>query len=189
MLTRLEERLLLSARQLLRQRHEKVQELGGRLRHPRQQLQEQAQRLDDLELRLQQRIQQQIAARREQLEQFRSRLHASRPDYRIGQHQQRVTDLGERLHLSINNRLRRERERYRGLVSQLDLVSPWQHWIEVTPSPRSPAVASSATPTASARVTPAPATGPWRASVHRGLGGKNFLRCTRKGLTAYCEHL
>lgn len=124
MLTRLEERLLLAARQLLRQREERVRELGGRLRHPRQQLQEQAQRLDDLELRLQQRIQQLLAARGELLEQFHSRLHAHRPDYRIGQYRQRVNDLGERLGLSINNRLRRERERYRGLASQLDLVSP-----------------------------------------------------------------
>ncbi|TDT42981.1 exodeoxyribonuclease VII large subunit [Halospina denitrificans] len=124
MLTRLEERLLLSARQILRQRHDRVQELGARLRHPSQQLQEQAQRVDDLELRLEQRMQQQLTARWEKLEQFRNRLHASRPDYRIGQYQQRVSDLGERLSLSINTRLRRERERYRGLASQLDLVSP-----------------------------------------------------------------
>ena len=123
-LTRLEERLLLSARQLLRQRQERVRELGGRLRHPRQQLQEQAQRLDDLEWRLRQRMQQQLNGRRDQLEQFRSRLHASRPDHRIEQYQQRVHDLAERLNLGVNNRLKRERERYQGLASQLDLVSP-----------------------------------------------------------------
>lgn len=124
LLTRLEERLFLSARQMLRLRHDRLQELGGRLRHPRQQLQEQAQRLDDLELRLQQRMRQQLASRREQLEQFQSRLHANCPDEPIRQYQQRVRDLGERLDLSISNRLRQERERYRGLASQLDLVSP-----------------------------------------------------------------
>lgn len=123
-LTRLEERFMLAARQYLKSRSQQSTELAGRLRHPRQQLQDQAQRLDELETRLRQRSDQRIGVVRAQLEQYRSRLLASRPDYRTDQHRLRVRDFGERLQLSMHNHLRREDARYRALVVQLDLVSP-----------------------------------------------------------------
>lgn len=123
-LSGLEERLILSTRQMLQQRGERVAELGQRLRHPRQQLQEQAQRVDELETRLHQQTRRQLAQHRERTHQYWRRLTAVRPEPRLHQARERTQANHQRLERALRARLEREQERARNLGAQLDLVSP-----------------------------------------------------------------
>ncbi len=123
-LTRLEERLVLAGRQQIRRRRDIIADLGGRLKHPRQQLQEKAQRLDELDTRLQQRAGQLVSNARERLHQLDIRLNARRPDRQIQQQQERLSGHRERLELAMRAELRTRNERFRAVASQLELVSP-----------------------------------------------------------------
>ncbi len=123
-LTRMEERLTLAGRQQIRRRRETVAELGGRLKHPRQQLQEKAQRLDELDIRLRQRAEQLLGRARERLHQFDVRLHTNRPDRQIQQQRERLSGHRERLALAMRASLRTREERFRAMAGQLELVSP-----------------------------------------------------------------
>ena len=123
-LTHLEERLVLAGRQQIRRRQDMVTDLGARLKHPRQQLQEKAQRLDELDTRLRQRAGQLVSSARERLHQFDIRLHARRPDHQIQQQQERLCGHRERLDLAMRTQLRNRNERFRAVAGQLELVSP-----------------------------------------------------------------
>ena len=123
-LTHLEERLVLAGRQQIRRRRDMVTDLGARLKHPRQQLQEKAQRLDELDTRLRQRAGQLVSSARERLHQFDIRLHARRPDHQIQQQQERLCGHRERLDLAMRTQLRNRNERFRAVAGQLELVSP-----------------------------------------------------------------
>lgn len=123
-LTRLEERLLLAGRRQIARSRELVTELATRLRHPRQQLQERAQKLDDLELRLHQRFRHYLSTAHERLGQQHARLSAVRPQRQIHLARQQVEALEHRLDTSIRSTLRHRRDRFAALTAQLELVSP-----------------------------------------------------------------
>ncbi len=123
-LTRLEERLLLATRRRITQSTQSVSELGQRLRHPRQQLQDRAQRLDELELRLHQRFRHNLAAARERLQQYEARLLSLRPQRQIDSALERVESLQHRLSTGIQAKLRRNQDHFTAITAQLELVSP-----------------------------------------------------------------
>ncbi len=94
------------------------------LRGPKEQLQQRAQRLDDLELRFSQHLQNYLLHPRLQLKSLSSRLLSNSPDKSVQLQKARAQHAGERLQGLINNRLNRENSRLTSLMQELDIVSP-----------------------------------------------------------------
>ncbi|MDX1588940.1 MAG: exodeoxyribonuclease VII large subunit [Oleiphilaceae bacterium] len=121
---RLEERFEAAIRRQCREDHLMLQQLQGRLKDPQQQLQAQAQRLDELDLRLRQAWQQQQTQRHERLQQNLTRLQLQRPDRLIRAGSERVEQLQTRLNQSMALQLKQGQQRFAAATQQLHLVSP-----------------------------------------------------------------
>lgn len=123
-LTETRQRLTGAARRHLRQQEVRLGQLAARLRDPRRQLQEKAQRLDDVELRFRQAIGQRLGRERTHSDHLAQRLLAHRPSRRIGEQTQRVDQLGERLQASLSRQLETRNQRLESAARTLNAVSP-----------------------------------------------------------------
>jgi exodeoxyribonuclease VII large subunit len=114
-------------RQLLQriQTH-KIQLLGlsKRLRHPGRRLQDQAQHLDRLEIRLQRAIQTVIRNASNRLDRQQSRFKQSCPSLRIKYDRERIDNLQKRLGQQQQQSLQRSRLRLSAAAHSLHAVSP-----------------------------------------------------------------
>lgn len=108
----------------LRQWRQRLDQLAGRLRHPRRDLQLWQQRLDELENRLTGQMQNRLRHHGERLDQQRQRLHGQSPDQRLRERTQQLTQLRERLGREMNRQLEQQQARVRHSAENLNLVSP-----------------------------------------------------------------
>lgn len=108
----------------LREAHRELLHLRERLRHPGHLLREQAQRLDDLEQRLQRAQQALLRDRRGNLVLLESRLQARSPATRVRSLQDLVSRLEQRQQRGMRSRLRGAATQLAHAAQLLDSVSP-----------------------------------------------------------------
>lgn len=120
----LSRRLSLSLQTRLSREQLRLDSLSRRLRHPGERLRQQAQRLDDLDMRLRRAFAQQANNRHERLARLQSRLHAQHPGRCLALLRQRLDSLAERLPRAAQTQLRQRRQRLDGLAQSLHIVSP-----------------------------------------------------------------
>lgn len=124
MLATTRRRLFQLARHALDAHAGHLESLARRLRHPGSQLREQAQRLDDLELRLRAAMNHALAHADARLAQASTELAGRMPLGRVERHRQQVMHLGKRLAMAMQHRLSAQELRFAGLSQLLDSVSP-----------------------------------------------------------------
>lgn len=113
-----------AARRALKRLGTELGHLGARLRDPRRQLQEKAQRMDDLELRLIQTMTQrlqQLSVRRDNLDQ---RLATHSPRRRLTDSQENLKRVSERLSTAMRLQVGRREEQLQHVAQTLNVVSP-----------------------------------------------------------------
>lgn len=120
----LERRLQLRMRQLIAHQHLRLDGLTRRLRHPGERLRQQAQRLDDLEMRLQRALDSQVSQRRERLARLETRLAAQHPGRALGLLRQRLDALAARLPRAMRETLGTRRLELQSQVQTLHAFSP-----------------------------------------------------------------
>lgn len=120
----LERRLQLRMRQLIAHQHLRLDGLTRRLRHPGERLRQQAQRLDDLEMRLQRALDRQVSQRRERLARLETRLTAQHPGRALGLLRQRLDALAARLPRAMRETLGTRRLELQSQVQTLHAFSP-----------------------------------------------------------------
>lgn len=98
--------------------------IGRHLKRPDQRLREQAQRLDELELRLGRALRAQLRDRQRRLDTLCARLHGQSPGRRLAALQSHLDADRQRLRTAMAQRLAQNRQRLAALARALDTVSP-----------------------------------------------------------------
>lgn len=115
------------AAQLKRQlyfRRERLMALRARLRHPGDQLRQQAQRLDDLEQRMQRAMLRKLSDRYSRLQTLQQRLQNQQPSQQISRYRQQVTQHQHQLQQLFQARLKQARMELKAQAGRLHAVSP-----------------------------------------------------------------
>ena len=120
----LQRRLVLHMQGRLTRERLRLEGTSRRLRHPGERLRQQAQRLDDLDMRLRRAFVQQMAGQRERLARLDARLTAQHPGRNLKLLRQRLDSLAARLPRAIQGQLRSQRQQLGALAQQLQIVSP-----------------------------------------------------------------
>lgn len=120
----LKRRLLLRIQSRLSHDRLRLDSLTRRLRHPGERLRQQAQRLDDLDMRLRRAFEQRLNQRRERLARLDTRLAAQHPGRTLMLLKQRLDSLAERLPRAMRETLKDRRQRLLTQVQTLHVVSP-----------------------------------------------------------------
>ena len=123
-LTATRQRLLQLARRELTAHTQRLEWLSRRLRHPGSRLREQAQRLDELELRLRTAIGHRLAHAQARLAQVQTTLTAQSPERRLDVRERSVDHLGRRLGTGIRHQLAAREARFASLAHLLASLSP-----------------------------------------------------------------
>ncbi len=108
----------------LERHQEKLSALAARLQHPGQKLQSQSQHLDNLEIRLQRVIQNQLQQQRQQLQQLETQLHHKAPTQRMQALHERLSLLQQKLDQQMQQKLRDSRQALGKAAAVLDSVNP-----------------------------------------------------------------
>lgn len=120
----LQRRLALHMQGRLARERLRLEGASRRLRHPGERLRQQAQRLDDLDMRLRRAFNQQLANQRERLARLDARLAAQHPGRNLALLRQRLDGLAARLPRAMHSQLRSQRQQLGALAAQLQIVSP-----------------------------------------------------------------
>lgn len=120
----LQRRLLLRIQSRLAHDRLRLDSLTRRLRHPGERLRQQAQRLDDLDMRLRRAFEQRLNQRRERLARLDTRLAAQHPGRTLVLLKQRLDNLAERLPRAMRETLKDRRQQLQAQVQMLEVVSP-----------------------------------------------------------------
>ena len=120
----LKRRLLLRIQSRLLHERLRLDSLTRRLRHPGERLRQQAQRLDDLDMRLRRAFAQRLNQRREHLARLDTRLAAQHPGRTLALLKQRLDSLAERLPRAMRETLKDRRQRLQAQAQTLHVVSP-----------------------------------------------------------------
>lgn len=120
----LQRRLVLQMQGRLARERLRLEGVSKRLRHPGERLRQQAQRLDDLDMRLRRAFNQQLANQRERLARLNARLAAQHPGRNLALLRQRLDGLATRLPRAMQGQLRSQRQQLGALATQLQIVSP-----------------------------------------------------------------
>jgi exodeoxyribonuclease VII large subunit len=120
----LRRRLLLHMRNQLARAQLHLDGNTRRLRHPGERLRQQAQRLDDLDMRLRRALQQQLQLQQQKIARAEARLAAQHPGRQLTLLGQRLQSLGERLPRAIHKHLSQRQQAFSAAVHGLQLVSP-----------------------------------------------------------------
>ncbi|MDX1443154.1 MAG: exodeoxyribonuclease VII large subunit [Gammaproteobacteria bacterium] len=125
-LATLRDGLTAAAQRQLARRNERLQWVRRRLQqqHPGQQLRQQAQRLDELEARLQRGMETGLRDRRQALARLRAEFREHHPGHRIARQLDHVNDMGDRLARRTQEQLRHRGQRLQELSRALNAVSP-----------------------------------------------------------------
>ncbi|MCP8898715.1 exodeoxyribonuclease VII large subunit [Gilvimarinus xylanilyticus] len=108
----------------LKQQHTRLEALQKRLRHPGEALRHQAQRLDQLEIRLTRSAQQRLNQASQTLDTLKRRQQAQHPQARLTQASKQLQSLSHHLQHSMNTRLKNYRQQLHEKARVLDSVSP-----------------------------------------------------------------
>jgi exodeoxyribonuclease VII large subunit len=117
-------RLGQSARRLLQRLHNQLGHLSARLRDPRRELLEKAQRMDELELRLNKAIRDRLDQQKQKTDYLLQRMSAQSPRRTLKTVQEQTQRLEERLTLATRHQLRQKDERLQHIAQTLHVVSP-----------------------------------------------------------------
>ncbi len=120
----LQRRLLLRMNARLSHDRLRLDGLARRLRHPRERLRQQAQRLDDLDMRLRRAFMLDLNQRQQRLGRLDTRLAAQHPGRTLALLGHRLDSLGERLPRAMQAVLRDRRQRFQAQLQTLQIVSP-----------------------------------------------------------------
>jgi exodeoxyribonuclease VII large subunit len=120
----LQRRLHLRMHNRLERERMRLDGLSRRLRHPGERLRQQAQQLDDLEMRMQRAFERQLNNRRERLARLETRLAGQHPGRTLKLLRQRLDSLAERLPRAIREGLKQRRLQLQSQVQTLNAVSP-----------------------------------------------------------------
>ena len=120
----LQRRLMLHMQGRLARERLRLEGVSRRLRHPGERLRQQAQRLDDLDMRLRRAFNQQLTNQRERLARLDARLAAQHPGRNLALLRQRLDGLAARLPRAMQGQLRSQRQQLSALAAQLQIVSP-----------------------------------------------------------------
>ena len=120
----LQRRLVLHMQGRLARERLHLEGVSRRLRHPGERLRQQAQRLDDLDMRLRRAFNQQLANQRERLARLDARLAAQHPGRNLALLRQRLDGLATRMPRAMQGQLRSQRQQLGALAAQLQIVSP-----------------------------------------------------------------
>ena len=120
----LQRRLLLRMQNRLSHDRLRLDSLTRRLRHPGERLRQQAQRLDDLDMRLRRAFLLSLNQRRERLARAETRLAAQHPGRNLKLLAQRLESLAERLPRAMRELLKDRRQRFQAQLQTLQVVSP-----------------------------------------------------------------
>ena len=120
----LHRRLVLRLREQLTRERLRLDGLFRRLRHPGERLRQQAQRLDDLDMRLRRAFERQQQIHRERLARLDTRLAAQHPGRTLALLRQKLDSLAERLPRAARDALKDRRQRLDALAQTLHVVSP-----------------------------------------------------------------
>jgi len=118
--------LLNSWQRYLTNGHQQLKNLRKRLRHPGHQLQEQAQRLDDIETRLKTAICHRLTLQHSQLATQAAELSKHHPSHQINRLNMTNQQLSQRLHLTMQHKLSDARLRLKSNGMALHTLSPLQ---------------------------------------------------------------
>ncbi|CRN07076.1 Exodeoxyribonuclease 7 large subunit [Pseudomonas sp. URMO17WK12:I11] len=102
----------------------RLESLIRRLRHPGERLRQQAQRLDDLDMRLRRAFLHNLNQRRERMVRLETRLAAQHPGRTLALLGQRLDSLAERLPRAMRDVLKDRRQRFQAQLQTLQIVSP-----------------------------------------------------------------
>ena len=117
-------RLGQSARRLLQRLHNQLGHLSARLRDPRRELLEKAQRMDELELRLNKAIRDRLDQQKQKTDYLLQRMSAQSPRRTLKTVREQTQRLEERLTLATRHQLRQKDERLQHIAQTLHVVSP-----------------------------------------------------------------
>lgn len=123
-LNQLQQRLEQAWHRSQTQRLQKLEWTRAMLRHPGDKLKEQAQKLDDLELRMQRAVKTSVLQQKVRLNGVQQRYLRCAPAPRIDAAIQRTTELEKRLHTLIQSILKQNSLRLSGMAATLNSVSP-----------------------------------------------------------------
>lgn len=117
-------RLAQAADRYLQRQHTRLEHLSARLRDPRRELQEKAQRMDELDTRLHRSLKQRLEAHRVRTGHLQQRLAMQSPRRALDTAGERVQQLDERLAKAFQSRLQHQQEQLQHIAQNLQLVSP-----------------------------------------------------------------
>jgi len=117
-------RLAGATRRALTRIETSLRHLSARLRDPRRELMDKAQRMDELDVRLGKAIRQRLERSGTRATHLAQRLSLQSPGRRLADSQSSLSNLNERLAASINQRLDRQNNRLEHLAQTLNVVSP-----------------------------------------------------------------
>ncbi|MBY5961975.1 exodeoxyribonuclease VII large subunit [Marinobacter hydrocarbonoclasticus] len=117
-------RLGQSARRLLQRLDNQLGHLSARLRDPRRELLEKAQRMDELELRLNKAIHGRLDQQKQKTDYLLQRMSAQSPRRTLKTASEQTQRLEERLTLAARHLLRQKDERLQHIAQTLHVVSP-----------------------------------------------------------------
>ena len=120
----LQQRLQQTLTRRLRQHHQQLHWLQQRLVHPGRRLQQQAQRLDELESRLSRAIQHQLRHLHNRIATRQAQLARHDPRYHLQHYRQGCRMLARRLQQAMQQRLHHQRQRLASQAHALETVSP-----------------------------------------------------------------
>ena len=103
---------------------QKISWLRSRLRHPKDKLEQQAQRLDNLELRLKNHLQRQLSAHTSRFEQLRLRLQGQHPKLLLNKFKDRLSHAQNQLQDLQRYQLERKQQRLAAAARLLNTLSP-----------------------------------------------------------------
>ena len=120
----LQRRLTLAMNSRLARERMRLDGLTRRMRHPGERLRQQAQRLDDLDMRLRRAFAQQLNGRSHKLAQLEARLAGQHPGRHLKLLRQRLDSLAERLPRAMKEGLKARRLALHSQMQTLHVVSP-----------------------------------------------------------------
>ncbi|WP_415900159.1 exodeoxyribonuclease VII large subunit [Neptuniibacter sp. QD48_11] len=123
-LNQLSLRLKRQQKQQLFTAKQQLSNLQSRLRHPGQILKEQAQRLDHVELKLNNQIRRILAQKQIKYQQLEGRLKAQSPEQLLLRREEQLHSLHQRLKQACQSNLKSQQLKLSSLASQLQTVSP-----------------------------------------------------------------
>lgn len=120
----LRRRLQLRMRHQLAHAQLRLDGMTRRMRHPGERLRQQAQRLDDLDMRLRRALQQRMQSHQQKLARASARLAGQHPQRQLALLGERLHQLSERLRRAMHGLMTQRQQAFAAAIHNLHLVSP-----------------------------------------------------------------